>query len=437
MSADTIKPGSNLRIAYLVKTFPRLSETFIINEILGLERLGANIQIFSLKRPDTSAMHPAVAKVRASVTYVPSLGPQFRLGDLGTLILCHVLLALVGLRRYAAAARFYFLKPEKSRLKDFLQAGYLAWVLRDESFDHLHVHFANVPATVAEVVQRFIGIRYTLTAHAKDIYLTPAAELARKVRSAECVLTCTGYNQRYLASLAEGHSPVRLAYHGIDVSQFDAAGSVAVKLENDLPLILSVGRFCEKKGFKYLVQACAILKQAGHRFRCRIVGYGELQHDLESMIASLGLQESVWLHGAMTQDQLAALYPQASMFVLPCLITDNGDRDGIPNVLIEAMSSGVPVISTDISGVSELVSHQESGLLVGQKSVVALAYAMERLLMRPDLRNRLGENGRRVVRQRFTLEASAKRVCEILLCAIEPRPLPQVGAARRSDVPAF
>ena len=432
------KETSNLRVAYLVKTFPRLSETFILNEILGLERLGAEIRIFSLKRPEEGAVHPAVAQVKGAVTYVPALGPRFRLRDLGSLILCHLLLAFVGLRRYGAAAKFHFFKRGKSRLKDFLQAGYLAWVLRQEGFEHLHVHFANVPATVAEVVQRFIGIPYTLTAHAKDIYLTPAHQLTRKIQSAECVLTCTGYNQRYLADLASGHTPVRLAYHGIDLSRFGGASNGSTAAGNDLPLILSVGRFCEKKGFKYLIRACRILKERGHRFRCQIVGYGELQKDLERMIVALGLEQCLFLPGTMTQDRLATLYPQASMFVLPCLITENGDRDGIPNVLIEAMASGVPVVSTDVSGISELVTNHENGLLVGQKSAIALADAMESLLVGPELRSRLAENGRKTVRQSFTLEASAQRVHEILCSVLRaPRALPEVGAVRKLDVAAF
>lgn len=413
MNANPINASSSLRIAYLVKTFPRLSETFILNEILGLERLGADIRIFSLKRPDSGAVHPDVARVRASVTYVPSLAPDFRLRDIGTLLLCHVLLAFSSPRRYAAAVSFHFFKSGKSRLKDFLQAGYLSRLLRNEGFESLHVHFANVPATVAEVVQRFIGIRYTLTAHAKDIYLSSGDELARKVRSAECVLTCTGYNRRYLANLAAGHTPVRLAYHGIDISRFAAAK----REEENIPLILSVGRFCEKKGFKHLILACALLKDRGQSFRCQIVGYGDLQKELERMIALLGMQDAVTLPGTMTQDQLAALYPRASMFVLPCLVTDSGDRDGIPNVLIEAMSCGVPVISTDVSGISELITTGHNGMLVAQKNAIALADAMELLLVRPELRCQFSEHARQTVQHGFTLEASARMVHEILSSA--------------------
>lgn len=425
---------ANRRVAYLLKTFPRLSETFILNEILGLERLGIDIQIFSLKKPEDGPVHPAVAQVKATVTYVPSLGPQFRFGNLGRLLLSHLMLLLAETRRYCAAAKFYFFKRGKSRLKDYLQAGYLAWVLRRDGFEHLHVHFANVPASVAEVAQRFIGIPYSLTAHAKDIYLTPAAELARKIQGAECVLTCTAHNQRYLADLAAGHTPVRLAYHGVDVGCFGGQPAHSPTAIGERPLILSVGRFCEKKGFEYLIRACRIVADRGYRFCCQLVGYGELQSELERMIVDLGLQEVVELLGTMTQDQLAALYPRASMFVLPCLITDNGDRDGIPNVLIEAMASGIPVISTDVSGISELVQHGKNGLLVEQKDQRAIADAMELLLVRPKERSRLGQNGRETVLQRFTLEASTLRVHDILRSVMDQSAPPEAPLNSKTDL---
>jgi glycosyltransferase involved in cell wall biosynthesis len=305
-------------------------------------------------------------------------------------------------------------------LKDFLQAAHLARLLDRGEYRHLHAHFANVPTTVAELVHRLTSIPYSFTAHAKDIYLTPPVELARKIASATCVLTCTAYNQGYLADLAPNGTPVRLAYHGIDVGHFGATPPDAPRCNDGAPLILSVGRFCEKKGFEYLLEACRILKERGRPFRCQIVGYGELQGRLETMIAYFGLRRSVSLVGKMTQDQLAALYPQATMFVLPCLVTDNGDRDGIPNVLIEAMVSRTAVISTDVSGISELVEHKRNGLLVQQRDARALANAMETLLLRPGLRTRLAERGRQTVLRWFTLEASASNVHGILSSLLRP-----------------
>jgi hypothetical protein len=237
MNAEKLTP----RVAYLLKTFPRLSETFILNEILGLEKLGMNIEIFSLKRPADEPVHPAVAEVKGSVTYIPSLGPEYRLSDIHALLACHLVLLFSWTWRYFAAAYFYFVRPGRSRLKDFLQAGYLARLLDRGGFDHLHAHFANVPTTVAEVVHRLTGIPYSFTAHAKDIYLTSPAELARKIEGASCVLTCTACNQRYLASLAPSKTPVRLAYHGIDIGRFDAAALETPQSTSEAPLILRGG----------------------------------------------------------------------------------------------------------------------------------------------------------------------------------------------------
>lgn len=403
------------RIAYLLKTFPRLSETFILNEILGLERLGMDIQIFSLKRPaEEEPLQSALAAVKGSVTYVPALGPRSKFVDACLVVWAHLTFLVTDTRRYLAVAKFHFGQPGRPRIKHFLQAGYLVRALRRGKFDHLHAHFANVPASVAEIANRLSSIPYSFTAHAKDIYLTPAAELARKIKGAKCVLTCTAYNQRYLASLAPGTTPVRLAYHGVDVSRFGSAPPRVQETEGETPLILSVGRFCEKKGFNYLVRACRLLKDRGRKFRCEIVGYGELQSKLETMIRELDLGDCVRLVGTMTHDQLVPLYLQASMFVLPCVVTDNGDRDGIPNVLIEAMVSGTPVVSTRISGICELVEHMENGLLVEQRNARAVADAMELLIDDTDLRLRLAEHASKAVRRRFTLEASAQHVYELL-----------------------
>jgi glycosyltransferase involved in cell wall biosynthesis len=404
--------SQNQSVAYLLKTFPRLSETFILNEILGLEKLGLGIAIFSLRRPAAEPVHTDVSKVKSSVTYIPSLSWRFWPGALSLLVLHHLILLLTETRRYLAATKFYFRAKGSSRFEDFLQAAYLARALRRSKFTHLHAHFANTPTMVAEVVHRLTDIPFSFTAHAKDIYLTSPAELTRKIESAACVLTCTEHNRQYLAGLLGRTVAVHLAYHGVDVRRFGARRRFVSTGEP--PLILSVGRFCEKKGLKYLIGACRRLVDRGYPFRCQIVGYGELQGKLERMIVDLGLQDCVSLPGRMTQDQLAILYQQAMMFVLPCLVTDQGDRDGIPNVLVEAMVSGVPVISTDVSGISELVKHAQNGLLVEQRNAEALADAMELLLLRSDLRRLLAQNGRETVLRRFTLEASAQHVHDIL-----------------------
>lgn len=395
------------KIAYLLKTYPRLSETFILNEILGLENLGAQLHIFSLRRPDDEPFHPAVAKVKAAVTYALAIGPRSRPLDALRVAYRHAALCLNEPKRYLRTVWNYFRRPGKQRLKEVMQAGFLAGEMRKSGCTHLHAHFANVPATVAELIKGFTGMPYSFTAHAKDIYLSKPRELNRKIQGAEFVLTCTGYNRRYLQELSEGDTPIRAVYHGIDLSVFDGrpkAASIAT------PLILSVGRFCEKKGFPYLIRACRSLKDMGMDFRCLIVGYGPLRDELDALIGELNLRGCVSLREKMTQDELVGVYRKADVFVLPCLVTGDGDRDGIPNVLIEAMAQRLAVVSTDVSGIGELVTHMENGLLAPEKDADGLAAAMEMLLRHPELRRKLGDRGREKVLNVFSLEKSAAAV---------------------------
>jgi glycosyltransferase involved in cell wall biosynthesis len=268
-------------------------------------------------------------------------------------------------------------------------------------------------------VKHLTGIGYSFTAHAKDVYLTPPSELARKIKEAKCVLTCTAVNQRYLAGLADQGTPVRLAYHGVDVSRFRALSSGDSPQNDGVPLILSVARLCEKKGLEFLIEACRILVDRGVAFQCRIVGYGPLKDKLQKRIATLALRDRVFLLGKMTQDQLAQLYPQSNLFVLPCMILENGDQDGIPNVLFEAMVCGVPIVSTKIPSICELIEHQKNGLLVEQRNARALADAIELLIGSPGLRNDLAHKGRQTVLGGFTRESSARNVYNILSSVLD------------------
>jgi len=404
------------RLAYLVKTFPRLSETFILNEILGVEELGLELEIFSLRKlpPAVEPVHPDVSKVKAVVRYIPSLVRPLWPPGSALLLFSHLALLFARPRRYFLAGWLHFGLGNNPRVKDFLQAGYLARALSREKFTHLHAHFANVPTTVAEIVKHLTGIPYSFTAHAKDIYLTPPSELTRKIQKAECVLTCTAVNQSYLAGLAGQSTPVHLAYHGVDVSRFRVRFSSVPTQHNKVPFILSVARLCEKKGLEFLLEACRILVDRGIALECQIVGYGPLEEKLQEMIVSLALRDMVSLRGRMTQDQLAELYPRADLFVLPCQVLENGDRDGIPNVLFEAMVCGVPIISTEIAGVRELIEHRRNGYLVEQRNARALADAMELLIGSPDLGRELAHRGRQTVLGSFTREASARNVYNIL-----------------------
>jgi glycosyltransferase involved in cell wall biosynthesis len=392
-------------LAYLLKTFPKLSETFILNEILGLEQLGVEVEIFSLRRPDEGQVHSAVSKVKGRVTYVSSTMPK-PVRFVWTW-LQHLALFLANPAAYSKAVRFYIRDQKATRLKEFMVAGVLAGKLRRRGITHLHAHFANVPTSVAEIVRVLCGVRYSFTAHAKDIYLTPPEVLRRKIGSAEFVLTCTGFNRDYLRRISDRATPIQLVYHGVDLRLFQPPEPAE---EPAVPTIVSVGRFCEKKGFPYLIRACSVLKREGCRFRCRIVGFGELKEPLRALITELDLDDCVSLEGPMTQHEILGVYRGASLLVLPCLVTDKGDRDGIPNVLLEAMSMGIAVVSTGISGICELIEHTLTGLLVPERDAQAVAAAITLLLDQPQLRIRIAERGRQKVLKDFEMINSARAV---------------------------
>jgi glycosyltransferase involved in cell wall biosynthesis len=398
-------------IGYLMKTYPKLSETFILNEILELERQGVNLHLFSLRRPSPDKIHPDVAKVKAQVTYVPSLLPRFNLSDGFALLKAHAQLLWQNPQGYFKAWKFHRDRPESKRLHEFLQAGYLAVVLQQLGIQHLQVHFANVPTATTEIAQQFSGVSYNIFAHAKDIYLTEPQVLDRRIAAARFVLTCTKFNQQHLRTISTSSTPIFLSYHGINFDRFSPLTSKPIL---DRPLILSVGRLCEKKGFPYLIQACQQLKQQGYKFQCQIVGYGELQDQLQQMIIDLDVADVISLAGKMDQDELVQIYRKTSVFVLPCQVMENGDRDGIPNVLLEAMAMKIPVVSTDISGISELVETGVNGILVPEKSSWAIAHALETMLDSPEEARQWGRNGRDRVLQQFSLERNVGDIQKLL-----------------------
>jgi glycosyltransferase involved in cell wall biosynthesis len=471
MAMPTVQPV----IGYLLKTFPKLSETFILNEILELERQGVNLHIFSLRSPQDLHHHPGVSQVKAPVTYIPSLLPDYSPAAEAALLGAHHTLLQRYPYRYQEMLGFYLARQEEKHINEFLQGGYLAIELAARSIEHLHVHFANIPAATAEIAQIFSGVSYSVTAHAKDIYLSDPGALNRRFAGAEFVLTCTDYNRRYLESISTSDTPIYRSYHGIDLTRFNSSVAPVAEAEtgvlnSDLVVnsssfselrfldadlvvnsgsssetgvlapeqflgldatpvkLLSVGRFCEKKGFPYLLHACHLLKESLISFECRIVGYGPIQAQLEALIEELELADHVTLVGQLTQDQVIEQYRWADMFVLPCLVTEDGDRDGIPNVLLEAMAMGVPVISTTISGITELIESRHNGLLVPPNNGADLAAAIALITQDDRLRLRLGQAGCRTVRQNFTLERNVGQVKDLLLNTLRtPAPLPQLS----------
>jgi glycosyltransferase involved in cell wall biosynthesis len=299
-----------------------------------------------------------------------------------------------------------FSPPKKVFMRDFLVSVALAnLVLADGEIRHLHAHFAHGATTVTWFASVITDQPFSFTAHAKDIYserFNPRGLLRRKLGAARFVVTCTSFNREHLLDIAPD-AEIHLVYHGLnsDFARLLESGPSRAGA-NGTPRILAVGRLVDKKGFDTLVKACAVLDSQGVNFEAAIVGQkGEASSAVRALIAEHGLEDRVRVAPEMTQAELHAQYLQADAFCLPCRISDDGDRDGIPNVLVEAMACSVPVVTTHVSGIPELVADGKNGLVVPPEDHEALADALLRVLKDPSLAGKLGRAGQATVHDRF------------------------------------
>jgi colanic acid/amylovoran biosynthesis glycosyltransferase len=393
------------RVGYVLKMYPRFSETFILNELLELERQGLQVRIFSLRPPNDGVFHADVARVRARVTYIPAVDLRKALSFVGP----HARLLASRPASYARAVLRTV--GRATSLRTFVRAGYVADYVRREGIAHVHAHFASAPTSVALEVSRLLGVPYSFTAHAKDIYIEGVRQddLSEKLGNARFAVTVSEYNRRYLASLDGGARLVRV-YNGLDLERYKTQRTE----REEPPLVFAVGRLIEKKGFADLVRACALLRRDGVAFRCRIVGKGPLQAELAGLVSALGLEDRVELSGAIPREQLVGHYRAASVLVAPCVVGSDGNRDGLPTVLVEAMALGVPVVATAVTGIPELVEDGRTGLIVPERDPRALAGAIRRVLADPSGAAGLAEAARRRVERDFDLSANVAELRRLL-----------------------
>ena len=402
-------------IGYVLKMFPRLSETFILNEILELERQGVALRIFSLNRPVDSVLHTQTKLVRATVTYLPQRFWQ----EPVRLFLANIL----AWRRYPKTycqSLIHLIRTRRTRrfadsLLRFCQACCL--VREMKGVTHLHAHYANIPSKVALLVHRITGIPYSVTTHAKDLFLNAeitSPYLQERLRRARFVVANSSYSASQITANVADQPEVYTIYNGIDLDLFSLRSQEPVE-----PLILGVGRFVEKKGFGGLIDACQVLKQRGIRFQCELVGTGRLSDALKEKIESAGLRQQVRMVGPLAQEQLRAHYEHAMVFALPCKEAADGDRDILPNVIKEAMAVGVPVVTTRLAGIEELAEHAVTGLLIPPSNTTALAECLELLLTDVEFRQRLASQARKVIEDRFDRRLNFARLKELFLQATE------------------
>lgn len=400
-SSTAAERTDNPRIAYVVKMYPRFSETFIVSEILAHEAAGLAVGIFSLRAPVDTHFQDLLAKVRSPVRYIYSDRPRVtnfwtELAEAGRTFP----------RFWQSLGSFADEDPG-----DVQQAVLLAGELRAGGFTHIHAHFASVASTVARMAARFAGIPFTFTAHAKDIFheSVDAADFRRKLADAAAVITVSDHNVRYLReTYGQAASHVRRIYNGVhlDSMQF----SPSREREN---VVVAIGRLVEKKGFDDLVRAMALLRDSGSTARCEIVGTGEMEGELLALIAHLRLETRVELVGPLPQGEVMKRVASAALLAAPCVNGADGNRDGLPTVILEAMALGTPCISTPVAGIPEAVRDGETGLLVRERDVAGLAGGIGRLLEDDDLRCRLAAAARKLVEDEFDVRRNAAAVRKI------------------------
>jgi glycosyltransferase involved in cell wall biosynthesis len=407
------------KMVVLLKGYPRLSETFIAQELRGLERAGFRLELFSMRRPTDKKRHPVHEEIEAPVHYLPEYLYE------EPLRVARALAHWIGKPTFGAAARAFLRDLARdftpNRVRRFGQALVLAREWPSDA-DWLHVHFIHTPASVGRYAAQLLGMPWTISAHAKDIWTSPDWELSEKLDDARWTVTCTHGGLDHLRSLSAAREKVHLSYHGLDLSRFPPAERKPATRDGTNPddpvTLLAVGRAVEKKGFDVLLRARALLPSDLHWRLDHVGGGGELA-SLKPLADELGLSGRVRWLGSMSQQEVLARYGQADIFVLPCRIGRDGDRDGLPNVLVEAASQRVLCISTTISGIPELFVDGENGLLVEPEDPKALAAAIVTAMRAPAERDRMADRAEAKVRGHFDHRTSIQELHVLFSSAFE------------------
>jgi len=395
-------------VGYVLRKFPKLSETFVLNEILGLEARGLKVQIFSLLPPRDPRFHDQLSRLRAPVWYVP--------GAADSRALLRTVNDAAGRfgRRYRRTMARVLASGRPTLVWRFLQSAYVAERAARLGVSHFHAHFATRATTVARLASSLSGLPYSFTAHAVDIYredVNPRI-LAKKIHDARFVVTVSEANVEHLARAIEGsRDKLRLIRNGIDLERFTSNGVPNASA----PTILSVARLVEKKGCGYLVEACRLLADQGLPFRCVIIGRGNQRRTLLEQIERLGLQGRVQLRGGCRQKEVLKAYRSAYVYALPSIVGSDGNREGLPVSIVEALACNLPVVSTPVAGIPEVVRDGHNGLLVPERDAAALAAALERLLRDRGSYDRLRANARSSVEAEYDLQQTSASLCRLFL----------------------
>jgi glycosyltransferase involved in cell wall biosynthesis len=401
------RPSPACDLAVLVHEFPKLSETFVLGDLLALEERGVRLHVFSLRRPEVELAHDTVTQLRAPVEYLPEVR-----GRQQKLLVRAVELAMFARDpvRFSLGLAEVYASPDYSRLR-LQQAVLLAQGLLRLGAPPLYVHFAHKPGTVGRFAALMLGLPFAVSAHAVDVWTPSARELRVKLSDAAVVLSCYEEAQQFLTRIVNGATPVELAPHGVEIP------SSPQRAEVSPPVLLAVGRLVEKKGFDTLLRAAALLRDRGIEFRVEIGGDGPLWPTLQRLVRELSLEDHARFLGPLTQDELEDHFARAALFVLPCQVGSDANRDGLPNTILEGMARGLPIVSTTLPSVMEAVSDGREGRLVAPQDPLALADALSELLGDQLLRRRLGAAARERVAAQYDRDMLASRVYDALIRA--------------------
>ena len=416
------------RVGYVLKRFPRASETFIAQEILELERRGARVEIFALRENDAPAAHGWLEQIAAPVhpCHDVALSEAWKW--------LHARSAEGGARqaRCEAALRAAFAHPSRRGRHRLCEAVAVARAAAGRGIEHLHAHFANEPTFVAMLASRLLAVPFSFTAHAKDIYAKGPGDalMADQVAAAAFVVTVCEANRRHFHELlGPAAAKVRTLFNGVDLDRLRPAGAPRRAGGGELRL-LCVARLVEKKGVDLLLRAIAQLRDRGRRVACTVIGEGPERAAIERLRAELGLAELVDLPGCLPHEAVTAEMRAADLFVLPCRVAANGDRDALPTVLLEAMACGLACVSTPVGGVAEIIEHRRTGLIVPSENPWALTAAIDDLLAHPERRRGYGDAGRRRAEELFDRRRNVARLADWIAAAVRGGRAAAAPAAR-------
>ena len=391
------------RVAYLFERFPSFSQTFCYREVAELDRQGSEIDIYSVRKPHGEPPQDWDKKIVARVHYLPEEAQLT--GEIDG-----------ALKRKQLANEVVDLVTEWGRRSDFLrlyQAIYVGSRLKRDGINHVHAHFAGLAARTALWINEFFGIPFSFTAHANDIFASQEFEISleKLIATASTVIAVSDYASNFLKGrFPRSAGKIHRVYNGLDLSKFQRAS-----FSHAIPTIVAIGRLIDKKGFADLVCACELVKKRGHDFRCEIIGEGPLRSELNAQVAEHELKSHVSLSGPKPQKEIVEQLASARVLVLPSVVDPDGARDNLPTVIMEAMAAGLPVVSTSVGGIPEMVVPDETGFLVQPGDVTALADAIERVIVDPALAKRFGQAGHERAAKIFSIEKNVRELRELLL----------------------